>query len=59
MAQVLEPFREGRCQVSLEYQGDAALAKLLLGPEWRVRPSDQLLHRLKELAGEDTVRVVY
>jgi len=59
LAQVLEPFREGRCQVCLEYQGNTALAKLLLGPEWRVRPSEVLLHRLKELAGEDKVRVVY
>ena len=59
LAQVLEPFREGRCQVCLDYHGNAALAKLLLGPEWRVRPSEVLLHRLKELAGEDKVRVVY
>jgi DNA polymerase-3 subunit alpha len=59
LAQVLEPFREGRCQVCLEYQGNTALAKLLLGPEWRVRPSEVLLHRLKELAGADKVRVVY
>jgi DNA polymerase-3 subunit alpha len=43
----------------LDYQGNEALAKLLLGPEWRVRPSEVLLHRLKELAGPDKVRVVY
>ena len=59
LAQVLEPFREGRCQVCLDYQGSAAFAKLLLGPEWRVRPSEVLLHRLRELAGEDKVQVVY
>jgi len=59
LAQVLEPFREGRCQVCLDYQGDAAQAKLLLGPEWRVRPSEVLLHRLNELAGPGKVRVVY
>ena len=59
LAQVLEPFREGRCQVCLDYQGDAAQAKLVLGSEWRVRPSEVLLHRLRELAGPDRVRVVY
>jgi len=59
LAQVLEPFREGRCQVCVDYQGSEVLAKLLLGPEWRVRPSEALLHRLKELAGPDKVRVVY
>ncbi len=59
LAQVLEPFREGRCPVWLDYLGDGARARLVLGPEWRVRPSDALIHRLKELAGEDKVRVIY
>jgi DNA polymerase-3 subunit alpha len=59
LANVLEPFREGRCQVFLDYQGDGAQAKLALGPEWRVRPSEALIDRLKELAGEDKVKVVY
>jgi DNA polymerase-3 subunit alpha len=59
LAQVLEPFREGRCQVCLDYHSEAAQAKLVLGPEWRVRPSEVLLHRLMELAGPDRVRVVY
>lgn len=59
LAQVLEPFREGRCPVWLDYAGDGARARLVLGPEWRVRPSDALIHRLKELAGADKVRVIY
>jgi len=59
LAQVLEPFREGRCQVCLDYQGKGAQAMLVLGSDWRVRPSEVLLHRLKELAGPDRVRVVY
>ena len=59
LAQVLEPFREGRCPVWLNYSGLDARARLVLGPQWRVKPSDVLLHRLKELAGADKVRVVY
>jgi DNA polymerase-3 subunit alpha len=32
---------------------------MTLGEEWRVHPTDELLHRLRELAGESQVRVVY
>ena len=30
-----------------------------LGEEWWVHPTDELLHRLRELAGESQVRVIY
>src|SRR3569623_1950225 len=59
LAQVLEPFREGRCPVWLDYAGMGAKARLVLGPQWRVKPSDVLIHRLKELAGPDKERVIY
>src|SRR3569833_510820 len=59
LAQVLEPFREGRCPVWLDYAGMGAKARLALGPQWRVKPSDVLIHRLKELAGPDIVRAIY
>jgi len=59
LAEALQPFREGRCQVFLDYQAVGAQAKLALGPEWRVRPAEALIVRLKELAGADRVRVVY
>ena len=59
LAQILAPFREGNCPIVLEYQRPDARARLQFGQEWRVRPADELLHRLKELAGESGVRVVY
>ena len=59
LAGVLSPFREGNCPVGIQYHGDVAQAHLTLGDEWRVHPTDELLNRLRELAGEEQVRVVY
>ena len=55
----LRAFREGNCPVVIEYQRPGARAELSLGQEWRVHPTDELLHRLKELAGPEKVRVIY
>jgi DNA polymerase-3 subunit alpha len=59
LAQVLSPYREGHCPVQLDYQRPDACAQIQLGPEWRVRPTDELIRRLDELAGKDRVRVEY
>jgi len=59
LADVLTPYREGNCPVGIQYRGPTAQAHMTLGEEWRVHPTDELLHRLRELAGESQVRVVY
>ncbi len=59
LAQVLAPFREGRCAVRVEYHRPDARAQLTLGPDWRVRPTDELLRRITKLAGEGSVRIEY
>jgi len=59
LANVLIPFCEGNCPVGIQYHGDGAQAHITLGEEWRVHPTDELLHRLRELAGEAGVRVIY
>jgi DNA polymerase-3 subunit alpha len=59
LASVLKPFREGHCPVRVDYRRDDATAQLLLGDEWRVRPTDELIRRLDELAGKGLVRVEY
>ncbi len=56
---VLQPFREGRCQIEIDYQGPGARARLALGEDWAVQPTDELLHRLRHLAGEQAIRVIY
>ncbi|HHJ12890.1 MAG TPA: DNA polymerase III subunit alpha [Gammaproteobacteria bacterium] len=59
LAGVLSPYREGSCPVGIQYRGESAQAHLTLGDEWRVHPTDELLARLRELAGAEQVRVLY
>ncbi len=56
---VLLPYREGNCDVAVQYFGDSAAARLTLGPEWSVRPSRELRDKLSELLGSNNVRLLY
>jgi len=56
---VLKPFCDGQCPVGLSYHSSTAHASITLGEEWRVHPTDELIHRLKDLTGEEQVKVVY
>ncbi|MGI9237896.1 MAG: DNA polymerase III subunit alpha [Woeseiaceae bacterium] len=56
---LLLPFREGSCDVSVRYVGDSASARLSLGPEWAVRPSRELRDKLTDLLGNKNVRLLY
>jgi DNA polymerase-3 subunit alpha len=56
---VLLPYREGSCDVSVQYMGDTASARLKLGKEWAVRPSRELRDKLTELLGSKNVRMLY
>jgi len=59
LADVLRPFREGQCRVCIDYLGGGAQARIALGDDWTVHPTDELLHRLRELAGSERVVVEY
>jgi len=59
LADILQPFREGQCRVCIDYYGGVAAARVALGDEWTVHPTDELLHRLQELAGDNGVVVEY
>jgi DNA polymerase-3 subunit alpha len=48
---LLEPYRPGRCDVSLMYTGTDATAQLNFGEEWRVRPTGELRDKLAETLG--------
>jgi DNA polymerase-3 subunit alpha len=56
---VLLPYREGSCEVAVQYLGNEAAARLELGTEWSVRPSRELRDKLSELLGRNNVRLVY
>lgn len=55
----LLPFRGGQCPVELEYRTADDKAALKLGDEWRVRPADELLIRLRRMFSADRVSVRY
>ena len=55
----LLPFRDGSCDVVVQYTGSTAAARLDLGPEWTVRPSRELRDKLGELLGSKNVRLLY
>jgi DNA polymerase-3 subunit alpha len=59
LEQALRPSRGGRCAVAIRYAGEAASANVLLGEDWSVRPSQDLIERLGQLVGRDGVEVVY
>jgi len=59
LAEILQPFRTGHCRVCIDYLGAEAQARVSLGEDWAVHPTDELLHRLRDLAGQDRVLVEY
>jgi DNA polymerase-3 subunit alpha len=56
---LLLPYREGSCDVAVQYIGRDAAARLNLPPEWSVRPSRELRDKLTELLGRNSVRLIY
>jgi DNA polymerase-3 subunit alpha len=59
LAEILSPFRDGRTPVCVEYCRGDARVRVPLGNGWRVSPTEELLSRLKQLAGNDGVEVEY
>ncbi|GHY89911.1 DNA polymerase III, alpha subunit [Vibrio cholerae] len=56
---ILEPHRAGTVPVNVYYQRPDARARLTLGTEWRVTPSDTLLDELKQLLGHEQVELEF
>ena len=55
----LLPYRQGSCDVAVQYYGSGVAARLALGPDWSVRPSRELRDKLNELLGSKNVRLLY
>lgn len=56
---VLQTYREGRCPVCIQYNSGSESTRLMLGEDWKVEPSEELLSRLRSLLSDDDVRLVY
>jgi DNA polymerase-3 subunit alpha len=57
--EILSDFRGGGLAVHVDYRQPAGRGRLLLGEDWRVRPADDLLKRLRHLLGTGGVEVSY
>lgn len=56
---VLQPFSQGECPVIIRYKNDSAAAPVVLGKQWCVSPTQQLLSRLGEMVENNNVNMVY
>jgi DNA polymerase-3 subunit alpha len=59
LRETLEPYRDGGTPVAVEYRSNDATAQLRFGADWQIHPTDELLHRLRQLAGERGVEIDY
>ncbi|NOX08289.1 MAG: DNA polymerase III subunit alpha [Gammaproteobacteria bacterium] len=59
LVEVLQPYREGKCRICVDYQNTQAAARLQLGGDWLVHPSDELITRLRAMPELDQVLMEY
>ena len=59
LREVLAPFRNGPCELSIEYRSPAGNARLQCGSGWSVRPTRELREGLNRLLGEEHIAIHY
>ncbi|GAA5219146.1 DNA polymerase III subunit alpha [Corallincola platygyrae] len=59
LQQILQQHWQGVCPVNLHYTRAEAEARLTLGTQWRVTPSDKLLYELREMLGAEQVELEF
>ncbi|MEK7876306.1 MAG: DNA polymerase III subunit alpha, partial [Pseudomonadota bacterium] len=59
LKELLAPYRNGPCAVSVVYHNHDASCEIELGEAWRVNLNDNLLQSLAAWLSEDNVKVVY
>jgi DNA polymerase-3 subunit alpha len=59
LAAALTPWRNGPCQVTVQYRCGAASGVLNLGSEWNVRPARELIDKLEALVGREGLKLLY
>jgi DNA polymerase-3 subunit alpha len=57
--EVLQAYREGSCPINIEYNSGTDISQFVLGEEWNVVPSDELLLRLENVFGAEHVEIMY
>jgi DNA polymerase-3 subunit alpha len=59
LTEVLHTYREGSCPINIEYNSGTDVSQFVLGEEWNVVPSDDLLTRLDKVFGAEHIEIMY
>ncbi|HSD41713.1 MAG TPA: DNA polymerase III subunit alpha [Burkholderiales bacterium] len=59
LRELLAPYRNGPCPVSVRYSSGTAIADVRLGDDWRVTPDDGLIASLSDWLKPENVEIVY
>ena len=55
----INPYLDGNCRLEVGYSVPSASGVLKLGDQWRIQPTDELIGRLRDEFGKDSVRLNY
>lgn len=53
--QSISPYKGGSCQVQLSFKQNGFAGEISFGEDWRLEPTDELLHSLKQVLGNQSV----
>ena len=59
LSDTLQAYREGQCPVFIQYNSGSEFTRLALGDDWKIKPSEDLLNRLKHLFSDEQINVIY
>ena len=59
LRELLSPYRNGNCPVSIVYSSRGAVCEIDLGNDWRVSLHDDLIQSLAEWLNMDNVSIIY
>jgi DNA polymerase-3 subunit alpha len=59
LRELLAPYRNGNCPVTLVYHNQTASCEIHLGDDWRVNLNENLMQSLGAWLSEDNVKVLY
>ena len=55
----INPYLEGNCRLEIGYTLPSVKGVLKLGSQWRVQPKDELIGRLRDEFGKNSVTLIY
>lgn len=56
---LLTPYAQGSCPVGIKYHRQDCSGQFWLGPQWHIKPNEELLIQLRSHYGPDSVEVLY